>query len=172
MQFSITSLKVLKSSLWGLITSKSSYCNVWSSKSFYENSVRTLQTTFYKFNTEIGRHPAMPFIVMRFKEKKMLRCVFGFLRLCQTPMINLFLKYYHGCLGVCSSDNMAAIYFLRISKVWNILHHGSVWRVHKKMFLNVFIYFLAFLLFFIIKFVFLSFSFLSLIKYQISATTY
>ena len=32
--------------------------------------VRTLQTTFYKFNTEIERHPAMPFIVMHFKEKK------------------------------------------------------------------------------------------------------
>ena len=30
---------------------------------------------------------------------------------------------------VCSSDKMTPIYFLRLSKVWSILHHGSV---HKK----------------------------------------
>ena len=50
---------------------------------------------------------------------------------------------------MCSSYNMAPIYFLRLSKVWSILHHGSVWHVHKKMFLNAFIYFSdIFLLFF------------------------
>ena len=30
---------------------------------------------------------------------------------------------------VCSSDKMAPIYFLRLSKVWSMLHHGSVGRV-------------------------------------------
>ena len=50
--------------------------------------VWTLRTILYKFNIEIGRHPAMPFIEKNFKE----RGVSGYLRLCQTPMINLFLK--------------------------------------------------------------------------------
>ena len=36
---------------------------------------------------------------------------------------------------------MAPIYFLCLSKVWGILHYGSVWCIHKKMFLNAFIYF-------------------------------
>ena len=73
---------------------------------------------------------------------------------------------------VSSSDKTTPIYFLRLSKVWSILHHGSVGWVHKTMLLNVFMYFCGiFLLFFIIKFVFLSFSFLFL-KYQISATEY
>ena len=35
----------------------------------------TLRKTFYKFNTEIGRHPAMPFIVMHLKEKNLQRCL-------------------------------------------------------------------------------------------------
>ena len=56
--------------------------------------------------------------------------------------------------GVCSSDKNTPIYFLRLSKVWSISHHGSVGRGHKKCNLILF-------LFFIIKFVFLSFSFLS-----------
>ena len=56
--------------------------------------------------------------------------------------------------GVCSSDKKTPIYFLRLSKVWSISHHGSVGRGHKKCYLLLF-------LFFIIKFVFLSFSFLS-----------
>ena len=56
--------------------------------------------------------------------------------------------------GVCSSDKKTPIYFLRLSKVWSISHHGSVGRGHKKCYLMLF-------LFFITKFVFLSFSFLS-----------
>ena len=55
--------------------------------------------------------------------------------------------------GVCSSDKKAPIYFLRLSKVWSILHYGSVGRGHKKSYLMLF-------KFFIIKFVLLSFSFL------------
>ena len=54
--------------------------------------------------------------------------------------------------GVCSSDKKTPIYFLRLSKVWSISHHGSVGRGHKKCYLMLF-------LFFIIKFVFLSFFF-------------
>ena len=42
--------------------------------------------------------------------------------------------------GVRSSDKMITICFLRLSKVWNILHHGSVGRVHEKMLLNALIY--------------------------------
>ena len=34
--------------------------------------------------------------------------------------------------GVYSSEKMTPIYFLRFSKVWSILHHGSVGQVHKK----------------------------------------
>ena len=45
----------------------------------------------YKFNTEIGRHLAMPFIEIHLK-KEIFRGVFGYLLLCQTPMVNLFLK--------------------------------------------------------------------------------
>ena len=52
---------------------------------------------------------------------------------------------------VCSSDKKAPIYFLHLSKVWRILHHGSVGRGHKKCYLMFFS--------FIIKFVLLSFSF-------------
>ena len=58
-------------------------------------------------------------------------------------------------LWVCSSDKMIPIYFLRLCKVWSILHHGSVEHF-------------SFLLF-IIEFMFLSFSFLwflFLMKYQ------
>ena len=52
---------------------------------------------------------------------------------------------------------MTPIYFLRLSKVWSILHHGSVGWLHKRMLLNALLYFFGvFLLFFIIKFVFLS----------------
>ena len=35
--------------------------------------VGTLRTMLYKFNTEIGRHLAMPFIVMHFKERNLQR---------------------------------------------------------------------------------------------------
>ena len=71
---------------------------------------------------------------------------------------------------VCSSGKMTSIYLLRLSTVWTMLHHGSVWLVRKKMLLNNFMYFFGiFLLFFITEFVLLSFSFLFLIKYQISA---
>ena len=38
-------------------------------------------------------------------------------------------------LGVCSSDKMTPIYFLRLSQVWGILHDESVGRVHKKCYL-------------------------------------
>ena len=40
--------------------------------------VRPLRTILYKFNTEIGRHPAMPFIVMHFKGRNLRRplCLF------------------------------------------------------------------------------------------------
>ena len=56
--------------------------------------------------------------------------------------------------GVYSSDKKASIYFLRFSKVWSILHHGSVTWGHKKCYLTLFF------LFFIIKVLFLLFSFL------------
>ena len=36
---------------------------------------------------------------------------------------------------------MTSIYFLRLSKVWSILRHGSVRRVFKKMLVDAFIYF-------------------------------
>ena len=75
-------------------------------------------------------------------------------------------------LRVCSSDKMTPIYFLRLSNVWSVLHHGAVGRVHKKMLLYAFIYIFGIFLFFNIKFVFLTFSFLFLMKYQISATKY
>ena len=64
-------------------------------------------------------------------------------------------------------------YFLRLCKVLSMLHHGSVGRVQNKecyfMFSQTFD---LFWLFFIVKYVFLSFSFLFLIKYQTSATEY
>ena len=76
-------------------------------------------------------------------------------------------------IRVCSSDKMTPIYFLRLSKVWSMLRHGSLWLVHKKMLINSFMYFFGILLLFLItKFVFLSFSFLFLIKYQTSGTEY
>ena len=60
---------------------------------------------------------------------------------------------------MCSSDKRSPIFFLCLSKVWSIFCHWLVGRVHKKMLLNAFMYFFSiFLLFFIIKFVFLSFS--------------
>ena len=31
---------------------------------------------------------------------------------------------------VCSSDKMTPIYFLHLSRVWSMQHHGSVWLVH------------------------------------------
>ena len=66
------------------------------------------------------------------------------------------------------------LYFLHISNVWSILHHGSVGRVQSKQCNSLFTYtFLAFFfLFFIKRIVFLSFSFLFLKKYQISITEY
>ena len=69
-------------------------------------------------------------------------------------------------------QNDTTIYFFRPSQVWSMLQHGSVWLI-LLMLLNSFIYFFGiFLLFFITIFVFLSLSFLFLIKYQISATEY
>ena len=95
--------------------------------------------------------------------------IFDVIFLNQVDVTLLDLLYY----GVCSSDKMTPIYFLRLSKVWSMLHHRSVWLVHKKLLLNTFIYFFGIFLFFIItKFVFLPFSFLFLIRYQISATEY
>ena len=52
-------------------------------------------------------------------------------------------------LRVCSSDKMTPIYFLHLSKVWSMLHHGSVWLVHKKMLLNTFMYFFG--IFFVVS---------------------
>ena len=52
--------------------------------------------------------------------------------------------------------------FFSLSKVWSLLHHGLVWRVHKKMLPNAFIYFFWHFVVFMIRFVFLSFSFLLL----------
>ena len=76
--------------------------------------------------------------------------------------------------GVCSSKKMTPIDFLRLSKVWIILHHGSVGRVHKKCclmlsytILTIFVVFHHKICVFII---FISFFFL--MKYQISATEY
>ena len=73
---------------------------------------------------------------------------------------------------VCLSDKIALLYFLRLSKVWSMLHHGSVGWVSNKECYYMFTYtFLVFLsLFFIIKFVLLLFLFLFLIKSQISTT--
>ena len=56
---------------------------------------------------------------------------------------------------------MTPIYFLRLSKVCSILQHGLVWRIYEKCYLMLSnSLFWHFLLFFVIKFVFLSFSFL------------
>ena len=38
----------------------------------------TMRTILYKFNTEIGRHPAMPFIEMHFKERNRQWCFWLF----------------------------------------------------------------------------------------------
>ena len=53
-------------------------------------------------------------------------------------------------LWVCSSGKSIPIYFLCLSKIWGILHYGSVGRVHKKMFLNTFVYFFTSLTFFFV----------------------
>ena len=58
------------------------------------------------------------------------------------------------------------LYFLCISKVWSMLHQGSLGQVQHKECYFIFTY--TFMN--IKKFVFLSFSFLFLMKYQISAT--
>ena len=39
---------------------------------------------------------------------------------------------WHWPYRVCSSDKMAPIYFLRLSKVWSMLHHRSVGGVQSK----------------------------------------
>ena len=63
--------------------------------------------------------------------------------------------------------------FLRISKVWSMLHHMSVGRVQNKKcyFMFTYTFLLLLLLFYIKKFVFLSFSFFFffffLMEYQI-----
>ena len=74
---------------------------------------------------------------------------------------------------VCSSDKVTPIYFLRLFKVWSILHHGSVGLVHKKMLRNTFICFFGIFLFafprkICVFIIFISF----LMKYQVSATEY
>ena len=51
-------------------------------------------------------------------------------------------------IRVCSSDKITPIYFLRLSKVWSMLHHGSMWLVHKQMLLNTFMYYFGFFFFF------------------------
>lgn len=69
------------------------------------------------------------------------------------------------------------LYYLRISKVWSMLHHKSVGRVQGKQSISQFTYtFLAFLLLFYVKkfasiifICFLFVCFVSLMKYQISA---
>ena len=61
------------------------------------------------------------------------------------------------------------LYFLHISKVSSILHRVSVGQVHNKKCYPIFTYTS---LFFIKKLLFLSFSFLCLMKYWISATEY
>ena len=47
----------------------------------------------------------------------------------KSHLIDLWFKPIGWLLGVCSSDKMAPIYFLRLSKVWSMLHHRSVGRV-------------------------------------------
>ena len=66
------------------------------------------------------------------------------------------------------------LYFLRISKLWSMLHHGSAGRVQSKHCNSLFTYrFLAyFFCYFSSRNLFLSFSFLFLMKYQISTTEY
>ena len=65
-------------------------------------------------------------------------------------------------------------YFLRISKDWSMLHHGSVGRVQSKegYFMFTWAFFGIFLFFFIKKMFFISFSFVFVMKYQISAKEY
>ena len=71
------------------------------------------------------------------------------------------------CIPLAISDQL---YFLRLSKVWSMLHHGSVGRVQIKnatlsvMSSDIFYAFFSYFLVFIMKFVFLSFSFLFLMK--------
>ena len=59
------------------------------------------------------------------------------------------------------------LYFLCLSKVWSMLRHGIVDRVQNKECYFMCSPFLTFLLFFIMKFVFLSFPHICLINYQI-----
>ena len=77
-----------------------------------------------------------------------------------------------GCVPLTISYHL---YFFRISKVWSMLHYASVGRVHsKECYLIITYTFLAFfcLIFIKKKNVFLSFSFLFLMKYRISTTEY
>ena len=72
---------------------------------------------------------------------------FDFRNICLTALIPFLLGilvYKEQTSGVCSSDKMTPIYFLRLSKVWSMLHHGSVWLVHKKCYLIHLCTFLAF----------------------------
>ena len=68
------------------------------------------------------------------------------------------------------------LYFLRLSKVWSMLHYGSVGRVQNQnkechyIFINI-LFWHFFVLFVTAKVMFLSFSIL-LMKYQISAPKY
>ena len=75
-------------------------------------------------------------------------------------------------IRVCLSCKMISIHFLGLCKVWSILHHESVGRVHKKMLLSTFLYFFGiFLLFFIIKFLFLIYRILINQKHELVAPT-
>ena len=64
------------------------------------------------------------------------------------------------------------LYILHLSKIWSMLYHEPVGWVQNKEcnFMFTYVFLTHFLLFFIIKFVFLLFSFLFLIKYQNSVT--
>ena len=72
-------------------------------------------------------------------------------------------------LRVCSTNNFLFSYFLRIPKAWSMLHHGLVGREFKVNNTTLCLHAISwhFLLLFIKTFVFLSFSFLFLMKYQI-----
>ena len=61
------------------------------------------------------------------------------------------------------------LYFLRVSKVWSMLHHGSVGRVQSKECYYVFMYFFGCFLLFFIKNLFLLFSFLFFLSFFLFA---
>ena len=103
-------------------------------------------------------------------------CPYSFFCIVTPSILNpswFFLIVLHFCECVPLTISYH-LYFLRASKIWSMLHHGSMGRVQNKecnskstyTFLGIF------LLFFIKNVLFLSFPFLFMIKYLICATEY